>query len=307
MSSKVTPLPPTKTSASLSSVAIPWPATSPAYKDTFLNRCKVLTQVAFFQKFSSRRRSSKILYLSPTRLVKYGRTVHLSEASALRLVAASTSIPVPKVYCAFRDEKTNMSYIVMERVDGEMLAKTWWEIEEEEKEGIWGQLKDIFKELREIENLRPGAVCAADGGTLHDYRIWGGAGPNGIGPFKTEEEFNLFLRNGIKSAGNVGEGEEKSDIVRVIEMHKEQEERHLKTVFTHGDVSVYNILVKDGKVVGLIDFEMSGFYPEYWEYTTAKNSNYVKGWREEIGKFLTPYPRESDMDDLWRQLFCDSP
>ena len=42
---------------------------------------------------------------------------------------------------------------------------------EEEKKGILGQLKDMWEELRGVVNLRPGAVCAADGGTLHDYRI----------------------------------------------------------------------------------------------------------------------------------------
>jgi len=48
-----------------------------AYKDTFLNR-NVLTQVALFQNHSSRR-SPNIVYLSSTRLVKFGRAVHLAE------------------------------------------------------------------------------------------------------------------------------------------------------------------------------------------------------------------------------------
>jgi hypothetical protein len=91
------------------------------------------------------------------------------------------------------------------------------------------------------------------------------------------------ILNGIESTENMGEGGVKRDIERLIEMHREEEGRHLKTVFTHGDISVFNILVKGGKscgkVVGLIDFEMVGFYPEYWEYTTAMNSNYIKGWR----------------------------
>lgn len=306
MSNKVAP---TKTFVSFSSSAIPWPTTPRAYKDTFLNRSNILTQVAFFQNLPSRRSptSSNIIYLSPTRIVKFGRTVHLAEASALRLVAASTSVPVPKVYCAFRNEKSGKSYIVMERIDGEMLGQKWGQMSEVEREGILGQLKEMWEELRGITNERPGTVCATDGGTLHDHRIWGAAGAKGMGPFKTEGEFNLFLRNGIESTENMEEGEEKRDIERLIEMHREQEGRHLKTVFTHGDVSVSNILVKGGKVVGLIDFEMAGFYPEYWEYTTAMNSNYIKGWTEEISKFLTPYPRELDMDDLWRKNFCDGP
>jgi len=134
-----------------------------------------------------------------------------------------------------------------------------------------------------------------------------GFGARQAGPFKTEGEFNLFLRNGIQSTENMGEGGAKRDVERLIGMHKEQEGRHLKTLFTHGDVSVSNILVQGGKVVALIDFEMAGFYPEYWEYMTATNSHYIKGWREEIGRFLTPYPRELDMDNLWRKNFCDGP
>jgi fructosamine-3-kinase len=78
--------------------------------------------------------------------------VHLAEASALRLVAASTSVPVPKVYCAFRNEKSGKSHIVMERIDGEMLGEKWGKMSEVEREGILGQLKEMWVELRGIVN-----------------------------------------------------------------------------------------------------------------------------------------------------------
>ena len=117
-----------------------------------------------------------------------------------------------------------------------------------------------------------------------------------------------MLRNGIESTENMEEGMVKTDLERLIEMHREAVARHRnKTVFTHGDINGSNILVKNGKVVALIDFEMSGFYPQYWEYTTAMHSNYVDGWTEQIPKFLTPYPTELDMTNLWRKHFCDGP
>jgi len=32
-------------------------------------------------------------------------------------------------------------------------------------------------------------------------------------------------------------------------------------------------MVKGGKVVGIIDWECAGWYPEYWEYTTCYRSS----------------------------------
>lgn len=40
--------------------------------------------------------------------------------------------------------------------------------------------------------------------------------------------------------------------------------------FTHGDIKHHNILVdEDGHITGLLDWESAGWYPEFWEYTTA--------------------------------------
>lgn len=42
--------------------------------------------------------------------VKYGRRVHLSEASTLLFISEHTSIPVPKVYCAFTHSGRTVHY-----------------------------------------------------------------------------------------------------------------------------------------------------------------------------------------------------
>ncbi|TFY63573.1 hypothetical protein EVJ58_g3183 [Rhodofomes roseus] len=39
-------------------------------------------------------------------------------------------------------------------------------------------------------------------------------------------------------------------------------------VLSHGDLAPHNILVMDGHITGVIDWEAAGWYPEYWEYTT---------------------------------------
>lgn len=40
-----------------------------------------------------------------------------------------------------------------------------------------------------------------------------------------------------------------------------------RSVFTHGDIHPHNILVdKQAQIVGLVDFESAGFFPDYWEY-----------------------------------------
>lgn len=86
-------------------------------------------------------------------------------------------------------------------------------------------------------------------------------------------------------------------------IHMQDQEKH-KVYFTHGDVSSSNILVRDGKVVSLVDWEMAGWFPEYWAYTTSMNVNrFDKFWKEEIPQFLQAYPRELQMDELRSNYF----
>ncbi|KAJ8487862.1 hypothetical protein ONZ45_g14176 [Pleurotus djamor] len=294
-------------------LALPAPASSSiplddgsarGYKDTACNHRQTFSQIAFSRRISSRRHAnSSILYLSSNTLVKYGHSVHLSEAAALSYLASSApAIPVPRLRCAFRDERTGVTYIVMDKIDGRPLSETWGQTSKEEKGELLTQLKTIFGQVRMLKKptdlgIADNAGCAADGGKLHDHWIWKAAGDKGMGPFANEATFNLFLRNGVSNTDAMKDPEIKAEVDKLIVLHEASEAKTRETVFTHGDISLSNILVKDGKVVGIVD----------WEYTTAMNTHYIEGWREQIGTFLDEWPKETQMDDLWRKLYCDGP
>ncbi|KAI0483120.1 hypothetical protein GGR56DRAFT_623020 [Xylariaceae sp. FL0804] len=41
-------------------------------------------------------------------------------------------------------------------------------------------------------------------------------------------------------------------------------------LFTHGDISMRDLLVDaHGRLSGIVDWEMAGWYPGYWEYMKA--------------------------------------
>ncbi|KAH6678602.1 kinase-like domain-containing protein, partial [Halenospora varia] len=194
--------------------------------------------------------------------IKYGITMQLCEAANLRYIAENTTIPVPKVYSSFRER--GITYIVMEWEKGEEIGKNWET-----------RAENIFDHLRNLPHSQPGFIAAAglqpawDPTTFKDHY--------GLGPFANDNDFNASLRYGLRIAFDM--------------IHMQDQEKH-KVYFTHGDVSSSNILVRDGKVVGLVDWEMAGWFQEYWEYTTSMNVNrFDEFWKEEIPQFLQAYPR----------------
>ncbi|TVY85565.1 hypothetical protein LSUE1_G000105 [Lachnellula suecica] len=235
--------------------------------------------------------------------IKYGAGRNIIEAVNLRLVASETSIRVPKVYSAFMHERE--PYILMELIDGVSLRDGWSVCTNDEKDYIILQLKGIFEELRNIPHPMPGAIAAGDMQTLFDPRLRHGS--YGFGPFANEEDFNNFILCGVHEDSPILTNPEtsldtqtKSEIKEVITRQKMVNHGH-KVCFTHGDVNPGNILIKGGKVVALIDFELAGFYPEYWEYVNAIIvMSHDEFWVTEVGQCLTPYPEEFYFEILRR-------
>jgi aminoglycoside phosphotransferase len=226
--------------------------------------------------------------------VKYGRRVHLSEASTMRFISQHTSIPVPKVLCAFT--RSDCTYIVMERIKGDIIGSGWVRRSEDSKAKLLSQLARHIHEMRDLQPPEGMGLASVDGGSLFDCRV---PGPSlRFGPFATTQDFHRHLRRGMEFDPRLDP--------EVQELIKQQQSKTWPLVFTHGDLSSLNILVREDDIVGIVDWETAGWYPSYWEYTSAHQVNPQNSfWVYEIDKFLQAMPEEQAMERVRQKYFGD--
>ncbi|PQE13413.1 kinase-like domain protein [Rutstroemia sp. NJR-2017a BVV2] len=125
--------------------------------------------------------------------IKFGASGTPAEAHALRFIAEHTSIPVPKVHHAFTYHGT--TYILMERIRGQTIAKRWRSLSDTSKASIFQQLQQMIEELRSIHCESP-AVSNLEGSPIYDCRLpkttfWG--------PFDSIYDFHVAVRNIVTS------------------------------------------------------------------------------------------------------------
>ncbi|GJJ11007.1 hypothetical protein Clacol_005236 [Clathrus columnatus] len=116
-----------------------------------------------------------------------------------------------------------------------------------ERATIVNELDQCLIRLRQFPNPKGEHIGSLADGPIPSFRVSGGVIP-------LAENKRQFLSNLIglhKFEGNL------SDILDV----------HHDIVLTHGDLYCHNILVKDGHLSGIVDWECAGWLPEYWEYT----------------------------------------
>ena len=111
-------------------------------------------------------------------------------------------------------------------------------------------------ELRQIPNKTCAGfkICNALGGGILDWRI--GDSQREDLKFVGEAEFHQYLTSTLD--------EETQE--QALKAHGKRHD----IVFTHCDLNPRNILADDsGTITGIVDWECSGWFPEYWEYTKA--------------------------------------
>jgi aminoglycoside phosphotransferase (APT) family kinase protein len=176
--------------------------------------------------------------------------VELDELSALRL-AADLQLPAPRGYAARKDLTSEQTSIEMDFIDGENLEKAWQGMTKVEKRNICEQLRVILSTMRSAPH-NIGLIGSCSGGPTRDPRQFT---VYTKGPFTTEAEFNDFYFHLLE-----GIPKPISDALRKVG------KTNHRIVFSHGDLSQHNIIVKNNQIVALIDWEYAGWYPEHWEY-----------------------------------------
>ncbi|CAG9946373.1 unnamed protein product [Clonostachys rosea f. rosea IK726] len=178
-----------------------------------------------------------------------------NEYGALQLVQEHTKVPVPCPLDLVSDRTT--SYMLTSQITGHRLGMCLDALSDDELCDLVCDLREYLRELRAIpkEVLPNYAITNAIGKACYDYRIIASMNQEGernrvfAGPFPTEEDFNRILE--VASLPNVS--------------HRSGH----NITFTHGDLNMRNILVSNGRLSGIVDWENSGWFPEYWDYTKA--------------------------------------
>ncbi|RSM00610.1 hypothetical protein CEP52_009052 [Fusarium oligoseptatum] len=137
--------------------------------------------------------------------------------------------------------------ITMEYVEGETLQQAWPGLTDDQRSGVLAQLREYISQMRALGGIYLGRL---DGQGVLVPSIMTRSG----GPFATVSEFHDWLVKPPKR-------------LKAQSMYWHQITTQLAVespiVFTHGDIAARNILVCDGLIVALLDWEYAGWYPEY--------------------------------------------
>lgn len=148
---------------------------------------------------------------------------------------------------------------------------------------ITAQLRDSLDQLRAIKGSHIGG---SGGGRAVDSRHFSFTGE----PFASEAEWNDFLLEDLLSACPAA----------VRSMVYSQLQTDPDIVLTNGDLAAMNILVRNGRITALLDWEHAGFYPEYLELLKPLRG---PDWR--VGYYsalLDIFPRRYDAEYLADQF-----
>ncbi|CAG8918545.1 unnamed protein product [Penicillium salamii] len=149
-------------SPSSAPLGVPEPVNS-----TVLHRCWTLLAIKILTRI--RPREGSVLMLTDRLYVKYEKRIHLSEASRMQFISQYTTIPVPKVFCAFTS--SGCTYIVMERIKGDIIGNGRVRRSEESKAKLLSRLAANIRKMRDLQPPEGSKIASVDGKSLFDCRI----------------------------------------------------------------------------------------------------------------------------------------
>lgn len=218
------------------------------------------------------------------------------EAEAMTYVRSQTSLPVPCVISIeLADLNEDEGVLTMQRMPGVQLGTVWARMTVSAKTRTISELKAHFDELHALRPPKnsPWAIMSCSGGTLYDQRFRGKEAV--CGPFRDVREFHEHLMAPLMLHMPAWESRYRSRLPDDDEVG-----------FVHADISDENILVDEatGAVTAILDWEMAGFLPRWWEYRKALHgSREVMWWAELLRQVmvanLDAVMADQDLEMYW--------
>ncbi|KAK2753170.1 hypothetical protein FQN54_007996 [Arachnomyces sp. PD_36] len=216
-------------------------------------------------------------------LVKYGRQITIAEGQCLWAIRRllTDQVPVPEVYGWCQDG--GETFIYMQLIQGETLSQQWERLTSTARSDICEQLRSIIEALRQLGQDPTDQFIGCIGRQpLLDITF---SGVSDTGPFPTVQAFHDWFARLPKRGF--------PDLVNVLDPFRTKLPDDSPIKFTHGDLHPSNITISLGqhpRVLAIIDWHQSGWFPAYWEYCKARltaepdsewNTKYIPMFLEE--------------------------
>jgi hypothetical protein len=218
-------------------------------------------------------------------VLKTGDRVSRSEEVAIRLVSQHTDVPVPEIYAS--NYVPNEGRIALSYVPGTTLDKVWDPLDDQTKERLCHELWDMVAELRQIPKpteLQSLFLCRADGTHSPDPLV---CDQTGHPPLMDDNAVRARIYQ--RYYNNWGRKYEHT----LLDMLP----RSNLSVFAHGDLSPRNVMFDpDSKTIAaIIDWEMAGWFPDYWEWVSIMRPSRDHDFQEWMGRTK---PEEWDISGI---------
>lgn len=181
-------------------------------------------------------------------------------------------IPAPNILRDWVDSD-GQYFVLTERMKGETLEKAWPSLSDSQKITIADQVVEVRSRLRSITSP---AIQRVDGSAGYPGLLFWNMEPHG--PFHSDSELWDALVLSLQKAP------EKALPQKALQGLKKRMPKCEPYVLTHCDLNLGNIIVKEGALVGILDWEYAAYLPVWCEYVSAS-----WGWTEE--------------DFEWKKLF----
>jgi hypothetical protein len=198
-----------------------------------------------------------VIKISPTIVVKFSPCLDICEIQTMYQIWPNRGIPMPETLGAVSIGR--FKYIFMSYIEGVTLASLWPSLTPDLKTSVQLQLGEILECLRKMP-LPSKYLGSGDPPCCKDLRRH----LRSSSPYiSNEADFNKFLASTDRQLNPV-----------YLELCTSQLGTGHQIVMTHSDLHPRNIMVVQKtpntiKITGLVDWEVSGAYPEYWEYVKA--------------------------------------
>ena len=217
------------------------------------------------------------------------------EAKTLEFLAEATAantninIPSPKLIRDWVD-RDGRYFTLTERIHGQTLEQAWPLLSESQKISIADQVVQVRKQLR--SNFTSTTIQSVDQGPCYPGLLFLDMKP--YGPFHSDEELWDALAIAYDNLPP-----------QVFKNLKKRFPKSEPFVLSHCDLNLGNIMIRDGQVVGILDWEYAAYLPVWYEYISASfaftemDVEWKKVLRERLGIHGDAY---DDARALWKDL-----